>query len=558
MLSNSTLKSVVLLSITMLALAAGLWTLVDREDLAVEESTPIAPKEKAAWRASPSLEPLDRSRGAGADSPSDLTSGKNESLAVSHEAPSLVGRVLGLDGAPVIDVVVATKSHSRSVVVGRTNGSGRFTSSQSVPLGARLEVADPAWVTIGEATIVPELDEAILVACPSVGIGGNVVDESGEAISGVELKVEIPNRLLRALDTNDATSFGKWTTKTDGVGGFLFERAPSFEGLGLRVSRSGYRTLRQEAPRAETLDLTITLEKRAELPRGGIRGFVRDLSGIPVPDARVHLGRRSTMTDERGYFEMLRTVAPGRSLVAFKQGYSPAEIPGYGDLVASQRDHLLPVDLVLSEMASIEGWLVDAGARPCAGWRIRLLDAALVFVESREVRGFGQRALGQPVTAEEISAGERGPKLTREDGGFVFNGLQPGRAYRVRAWNERTLRIFESEPVAAGVRGHVLRLPPEDSRPFVSGVVLTKNGRLVEGARVRLTMVEQEYDGSTWMQTGQDMKTGADGRFEFNDVPRNELLLRFNASGFKSRTIDLDPQDDGVELQIEVEVNGDR
>jgi hypothetical protein len=126
----------------------------------------------------------------------------------------------------------------------------------------------------------------------------------------------------------------------------------------------------------------------------------------------------------------------------------------------------------------------------------------------------------------------------------------------VRAWNEHTLEQIASEPIPAGTRGIVLRATADGWRPIVDGVVVALDGTPLEGLRCRLSMDEYRSGGGSWMTTGQEVKTDAQGRFVFHDVPPAEVFLRIDGQGCGVR-IDLAPDEECRNRRIEVATSGE-
>ncbi|MCZ6598527.1 MAG: sigma-70 family RNA polymerase sigma factor, partial [Planctomycetota bacterium] len=284
-----------------------------------------------------------------------------------------------------------------------------------------------------------------------------------------------------------------------------------------------------------------------------IYGRVLDPGGRPVEDALVVFGPDSDETDDRGRFYLAvrernqgwgsgdRPIDREDALVATFEGFAPVIVGGLGEKVIASEGAIGPIDIFLADtVQEITGWLVTADGAPATGWRIKLLDGVVVSANSQS-----------PVTAEDLAAGVANPRATDDEGRFAFTGLAPHRTYRLRTWNEKTLEIVASEPIPAGTFDYVFQVPQPDFRPTVDGVVVGLDGRPLENVRCRLTMVEHEDGGATWMTTGQELRTGPDGRFEFTDVPHTDLFIRFNGHG-GGTSFDLPPDEPGRDLYVEI------
>jgi hypothetical protein len=149
----------------------------------------------------------------------------------------------------------------------------------------------------------------------------------------------------------------------------------------------------------------------------------------------------------------------------------------------------------------------------------------------------------------------KGYQETDAEGRFRLGGLALDRSYRLRAWNEHTLRSVESEPLPAGTEGCVLQVPDVPPRELVDGMVVGTDGLPLSGIRCRLTMVEHSSGGSTWMTTGQEVHTGPDGRFAFHDVPHDPVFIRFDGQGGGTH-LDLAPGSEYRDLRIVLERPG--
>lgn len=287
---------------------------------------------------------------------------------------------------------------------------------------------------------------------------------------------------------------------------------------------------------------------------GALTGRVVRQNGDPAHGAIVQLGRHRATADERGEFAIeTGDVEADADLVAVFIGDQPAVV---ADVLATNGTR--PLNIVLDGAAlPIDGWLLDADGLPCEGWNLELYRGTV-----------GGWDLFPPMLAEDVAAGGRldlegvdqngwplrdsGPnrQLIGEDGAFHVRGLRRGRDYVLRAWNEQTLQTVVSEPFRAGARGVVFTVPDVGVRPRVNGIVRSRFGAPIPGVRVRLTMRVHQSGGSTSFQTGQTCKTDAQGRFEFVDVLRQELLLRFTGGHVRSLYSEFPSEEDGVGLDI--------
>ncbi|MEQ8763450.1 MAG: carboxypeptidase-like regulatory domain-containing protein [Planctomycetota bacterium] len=535
----------------LLLIGIAAWVLLDAEDPEAASSGAVDPGNQASASAKP-LETLPESSEKEATRSDERSEPSTEPVESAIPSRPIQGRVITLAGEPLPRVSVASKG-APDTPLAQTASDGSFRCTVSLDDGQRLIVGTEGYVTFGEARVSSGISEYVIVAMPGVEVSGHVVDSGNQPIKGAELKVDIPNRFLRELPINDETQYVRLEVQSDAEGAFRLALVPTFAEGFLSARHPGYRTHTQPLPATIQRDLWIRLYRKDETAPGrGVQGIVVDTAGQGIAEATVQLGSEKTSTDEAGRFTIEGAEA-GADLLAYKEGYAPAVREGFGDVVLASPGPLAPIELVLGQPAEIAGTLVDDQWRPLPGWKLLLADATFAEVRS-EVRG-GQLPVGysgptEPVSVEEIAAGEQGPRTSDEAGRFRFEGLDPGRTYRIRAWNPKTLRDEVSEPVPAGTSDYVFRLRPSLARK-VHGVVVDRHELPIAGILIRLTMIERRSpSGGQWMYTGQQLTTGLDGRFELEGVPRNDLLLRFKGDGVHSKTIDLAGEDDGQHLEI--------
>jgi len=164
--------------------------------------------------------------------------------------------------------------------------------------------------------------------------------------------------------------------------------------------------------------------------------------------------------------------------------------------------------------------VVDSEGLPVAGARVWIDDPT----------PFGDVGRDR-LAAETLARGDErfwSYETTAADGSFALAGLFP-RAYRVKALDPDNLL----ETVALGVRpGEApleLALPTNRLHERVAGRVVDGRGEPIAGALVRLfrttfrmALAEgQQSDGAM----AQAQLTGAEGQFEFRDVPEDVALL---------------------------------
>ncbi len=302
-------------------------------------------------------------------------------------------------------------------------------------------------------------------------------------------------------------------------------------------------------------------EERGELVALQLmRGLVVDAQRIPVDSAHVSIAGKTTETDERGEFQFQGSaVELSGALVVAGTGWEPMIIEGAFQLALQTSPERFEVILV-SRPLSIAGRLLDASGKPCATWNLELkagTASGMTALPSLLAEDFSAGALFSPTSVH-------GPDVVMnpnsqtigKNGEFVVRGLRRGVSYVLRAWNESTLEDVVSPPVIAGTKAYEFVVPTTPMRPRVDGFVHSRWGVPLKGVRVRLTMrVYQSARGSSF-QTGQEVTTGADGRFVFVDVPKRPLLIRFTGKSVRSlyREFPGDEQGQGIDVLLETNV----
>jgi hypothetical protein len=289
-----------------------------------------------------------------------------------------------------------------------------------------------------------------------------------------------------------------------------------------------------------------------------VRGRVVDAAGAPVAGARVALGVDTTRSADDGFFAFDLDDPGSKSrrfgirpdvLRALKPGFLPAELRP----VAGSDGPRWPEPIVLrlgGPSLSIAGEVRGADGEPGAGLRVWLTDPTTF--------GAGGRGALQ---VEDLLAGveERGWRWveTDERGRFEIDGLA-ARDYVLAALDPATLLRADSEPIAAGTQGVVLRLPQDGLYPLVAGSVRGHDGTPLAGVRVG-TMCDAfraRWEGSvisTHHAGAGSTVTDEHGRFELRDVPRSLVYLRLDGAEILpleyGRWVEGDPRFADAEVQ---------
>jgi hypothetical protein len=118
---------------------------------------------------------------------------------------------------------------------------------------------------------------------------------------------------------------------------------------------------------------------------------------------------------------------------------------------------------------------------------------------------------------------------TDSSGAFTLAGLLD-RNYRLALLDPQSLLRFESDPIPAGARDALVRVPGSCFVENLRGRVLSGAGKPVPGLLVTpnvdvLTVRLDEHSRSTFGFPAAPVKTDAEGRFAFDRLPRDHAYL---------------------------------
>lgn len=294
-----------------------------------------------------------------------------------------------------------------------------------------------------------------------------------------------------------------------------------------------------------------------QVPGTTVHGRVLLANRAPAAGAGLHAGGSSTHADAGGAFTLV-VDDPNADLVAWHPGQQPVvltEVALHPDVVAGRA-----IEVVLAGTPlQIDGWLRLADGTPATGWHLMLHGGTLPS---------GDAGL-PPASAEDFAAGAGAPNADRsslmhvrdhpnvmaigDSGAFAVHGLRLGCAYTLRAWNASTLQTVVSAPIPAGTRGYIFVVPPGSWRDRVRGRTIARDGAPVHGVRVRLSMRVHQNGDSEAYETGQEVRTDADGWFSFLRVPHEALLLRFDGDDVVSSQHELGAHAPADDLLIQLQ-----
>jgi hypothetical protein len=465
-----------------------------------------------------------------------------EKLRVRGSALDSKGRAVAGVG---IGKAAGPGAKSAPAMLALTSFDGHFEFDLELDrMGVTLASTDPQFATVRTCTVTLQSAamEQLLVLAPVLDLAGEVVDESGQALPGVQVEVRVPLGAFagfpRALD---GTRVGKWTTESDAGGHFELLSAPLLEGAELSTSKQGYRSSGHTMPPRSRDDLRLVL---ARLSEGGRKlvGVVLHIDGLPATGARVQFGRESTDTLADGSFELpLKDVREDASLVAAKRGWQPALVEEFGRTLTASKEDPPPVRLVLGPPSLVlSGVVVDAQKLPLAGWNVSLLDPTEITWHSIPA-----------LTAEDLSAGSsRARHITGADGAFRFDGLC-ARNYRLQAYERTDLLRGEFGPFAAGAEGVELVIPADSIWPQLTGRVRSSSGLSLSNVTVSVTLtLQRTRTGVSWV-TGRSAATDGAGRFTLERIPKSGIELSIDGESVMPQRFALHETDDPQSIELE-------
>jgi len=382
-----------------------------------------------------------------------------------------------------------------------TDAAGRFEVPSLPPGGLDLLVRKSGFAPVlVRAVPVPRgegpFDLGTIILEPSVEIRGKVTGRDGKPVAGAEIHATRDLRRVRAAAENGALE-RKPETVTDAEGRFAVPDLRRGDRLDLWVRARGFLPAEVEGvPAPNAKPVAVVLD-----PAARVTGRVVDAEGLPVAGAGLNLSTE-TAGEERGLLRQARRsdvpatsdedgrfafedVRPGRAeLLATAAGFQPAELK---DLDVPAGRGLENLKVVMERGAVIEGRVLTSAGEPVGDARILCGPSAAV---------------------------------SDADGVYRLEGVPPG---------PQTLQGHHQDFPPAERKIEVEPVFNQADLVFeagheVSGRVIDRDGKAVEGARVSLYLEENPRD--------RDTLSGADGSFLLAHMADGDWSIRAEKEGY--------------------------
>jgi len=482
----------------------------------------------------------------------------------AEPAPSLVvrGRVVDCEGLARGGARIGLRGTDGVPA----DAQGRFALAVEAE-GGELVALEPELATVlpGACRVGPV--EPVVVVARRLAVAGTVVDERGQPLRDARVELALPAGFGARFEVSlDATVQDLPYVRTGADGTFVLDPFPYVPGARLTTTLEGRIQDVRPTPDVSNPDLRIVLA-RARVEESTLRGVVLDPRGRPVSDAHVAVGPVAAVTDGTGEFQLApatwNTTAP---IVAVAPGHLPGRLERTFDATGEPLPWPDWVELHLGDPPrELAGKVVGDDGEPVAGARVWLADPTLF--------GFVRDA---PTNVEQVLSGATAvdgfdfdrPNMlwdwaeTDARGHFRLRGLLE-RDYRVVAMGPDDLLAVEAGPFAAGREDVVLRLGDAPRYERVTGRVVSPTGEPVAGvvaalnrtvARIEIEIVDggrQKRDRSV---PGDELVTGPDGRFAFEDVPANgRCFCSFDGPDVIGTWLELADLDETEDLEVTIQ-----
>jgi hypothetical protein len=353
-----------------------------------------------------------------------------------------------------------------------------------------------------------------------------VVDQQGRPIAGADVSLEaaVPSPAammsfsggeapLRAVsDTDGRARFDRVAVGTHVLeakaAGFAPTRVP-----GLTIEVAGTETELGTVELAPEVRIELELVDRDGQPVAGASCWIDEQLGRLLSLRTGGNDREADgLSDRHGRVSIGGQRAGAKlSLLVRAEGFAEAS----ASLDANPEAE--PIRVVLEPTSRLGGRVVDEAGVPIAGAKVEL----------DMVRTLGAASFGMP----------RSDAETADDGTFLFEGLEPGRAgLTASAPGRRTVRN-QGIALAAGESqlDHELRLEPGAT---ITGTVRNAEGTPLDGVRVLIP--EGNTSPAMIMMVRSGALTNADGHFRLEGAAVGRRLLEAHAPGFRTGKVELE------------------
>lgn len=467
------------------------------------------------------------------------------------------GLVLDANGRPLPDFSVSRGPEGATV---ETGADGTFTLTDDGTRPRSLAVREEGWtialgVQLHDLATDADGATAVLIAAPSIDLGGRVVDASGEPIADATIEWQLPStfRSRFALPLDRSRRNERLVRSADD-GRFSLSGLPAVSGATLSVSHRRYTDVQRPAPMADDTALRLVLAAPTTADATSLSGRVLLADGSPAVGALVATYNHTTETGPDGTFVLDLGETPAHAADRINAQLT-ALLPHHQPAVERRPDDGWPEYVTLQlgpAPLSISGTVVDESGDPVSDVRVWAIDP---IVLGRVGGGMvsAEGLVSDHLTPEQAFAAYRAldsdderrdfvrntPSAmwpwvrTDEHGAFDLGGLLAGRPYTLRLMHEPTMTTLDTQPIEAGGSGLRFVLPTEDRWTTLSGTIVTTNGLPVAGATVgmaadaiRLAIPDRGASVRHYSRDNATVRTDDEGRFTLRHVPRTHVYLR--------------------------------